>query len=40
MADIETIEKRLATDGKKAKSDKNIYEAIKIYNQVLSKLNE
>jgi len=39
MADIETIEKRLASDRKKARADKKMAEAVKTYEKVLEKLN-
>jgi hypothetical protein len=40
MADIETIEKRLLADRKKARSDKKIATIVSIYEKVLEKLNE
>ncbi len=40
MADIETVEKRIASDGKKAKSDKKMQGVIDIYNKVLAELNK
>ena len=39
MADIETIEKRLTSDRKKARTDKKMAEAVKTYEKVLEKLN-
>ncbi len=38
MADIETVEKRLAWDRKKAKSDKKMAEIVQIYEKILEKL--
>jgi len=40
MADIETIEKRLSSDRKKAKSDKKMQTVVSIYEKILSELNE
>ncbi len=40
MSDIETVEKRLTWDRKKAKSDKKMAEVVKNYEQILEKLNE
>ena len=40
MADIETVEKRLLADKKKAKSDKKMQEVIDTYEKVLKWLNE
>jgi len=40
MADIETVEKRIISDWKKARSDKKIAEAIDIYKKVLEELNK
>lgn len=40
MADIETVEKRILTDSKKAKSDKKMAEIIDVYKKVNDKLNE
>ena len=39
MADIETLEKRLGWDRKKAKSDKKIQDIVVIYEKVLEKFN-
>ncbi len=39
MADIETVEKRITSDTKKARSDKKIAEAVEVYKKVLEKLN-
>gem|GEM_PF-3362914 len=39
MADIETVNKRIATDGRKARNDKDIAFAVEVYNKVLEKLN-
>jgi hypothetical protein len=35
MADIETVEKRLVSDRKKARSDKKVAEAVNTYEKVL-----
>lgn len=40
LADIETLEKRLSGDRKKAKSDKKMTEIISVYEKVLSHLNK
>ncbi len=40
MADIETVEKRLVTDRKKAKSDKKMQIVVESYEKILKKLNE
>jgi len=40
MADIETVEKRLASDRKKAKSDKKMQIIIKTYEKILEWLNQ
>ncbi|MFK7779745.1 MAG: redox-regulated ATPase YchF [Candidatus Gracilibacteria bacterium] len=40
MADIETVNKRIVSDGKKARSDKKIAEAIEVYKLVESELNK
>ena len=40
MADIETLEKRLVWDRKKAKSDKKMAEIVAQYEKILEKLNE
>ncbi len=40
MADIETVEKRLASDRKKAKSDKKMQAVIETYEKILNWLNE
>jgi len=40
LADIDSVEKRILKDGRKAKSDKNIAEALKIWELVLNKLNQ
>jgi len=40
LADIDTIEKRILKDGRKAKSDKYIAEALTVWELVLNKLNE
>ena len=40
MADIETVEKRLLTDRKKAKSDKKMALVVKSYEKILELLNE
>ena len=40
MADIETVEKRITSDAKKARSDKKIAEALETYKKVLNLLNE
>ena len=40
MADIETVEKRIISDTKKARSDKKVAEAIETYKKVLEWLNE
>jgi len=40
LADIDSIEKRILKDWRKAKSDKYISEALKIWELVLNKLNE
>ena len=40
MADIETVEKRLASDRKKARSDKKVAEAVATYEKVLEELNK
>jgi len=39
LADIETVDKRITKDAKKAKSDKDIARAIEVYKKVLSELN-
>lgn len=39
LADIETVTKRIASDGRKAKSDKDIAFAVEVYNKVLENLN-
>jgi GTP-binding protein YchF len=39
MADIETVEKRIISDWKKARSDKKIAEAVDTYNKVLTQFN-
>jgi hypothetical protein len=36
MADIETVEKRISSDTKKARSDKKIAEAMETYKKVLN----
>ena len=40
MADIETVNKRIITDTKKARSDKKVAEAIEVYKKVLDELNK
>jgi hypothetical protein len=40
MADIETVEKRLLADRKKAKSDKKMQVIVAGYEKVLEKLNK
>ena len=40
MADIETVEKRLASDRKKAKSDKKMQAVVETYEKILNWLNE
>jgi hypothetical protein len=40
MADIETVEKRLVSDRKKARSDKKIAEKVATYEKVLENLNK
>ena len=40
MADIETVNKRILTDAKKARSDKNIAFAIEVYKKVEEQLNK
>lgn len=40
MADIETVNKRISSDAKKARSDKNVAFAIEVYKKVEQKLNE
>jgi hypothetical protein len=40
MADIETVNKRIISDSKKAKTDKNIAFAVDVYKKILEKLNE
>ncbi len=40
MADLETINKRIISDGKKARTDKNIDFAIKTYEKIKEKLNK
>jgi len=40
IADIESVEKRIKSDGKKAKSDKKIADIISIYEKVLWNLNQ
>jgi ribosome-binding ATPase YchF (GTP1/OBG family) len=40
MADIETLEKRLVSDRKKAKSDKKMQIVVSGYDKILEKLNE
>ncbi|MDD3793976.1 MAG: redox-regulated ATPase YchF [Candidatus Gracilibacteria bacterium] len=39
LADIETVTKRIASDGRKAKSDKDVAFAVEVYNKVLESLN-
>lgn len=40
LADIETVNKRIVNDSKKAKTDKNIAFAVEVYKKILEKLNE
>jgi len=40
MADLETVEKRLQTDRKKAKSDKKMQVVVETYEKVIKELNE
>lgn len=40
LADIETVNKRIASDARKARNDKDIAFAVDVYNKVLEKLNE
>lgn len=40
MADIETVNKRIANDWRKAKSDKTIALAVEVYNKVIEELNK
>ncbi len=40
MADIDTVEKRIASDGKKAKSDKKMAIIVDIYKKILEELNK
>ncbi|MCD5385058.1 redox-regulated ATPase YchF [Candidatus Gracilibacteria bacterium] len=40
MADIETVSKRIISDGKKARSDKNVAAAIEVYKKIEEELNK
>lgn len=40
LADIETINKRIVSDWKKARSDKDVAFAVEVYNKVLEELNK
>jgi len=40
MADIETVNKRIISDAKKARSDKNIAFAIEVYQKIDNELNK
>jgi len=40
MADIDTVEKRINSDGRKAKSDKKFQVVLDTYNKVFAELNK